>query len=337
MNARNAPVFDHVAAMTDARGIFEHADHTRPRLEHGYCTDDNARLLVVASREPDEDPVDRLSRVALGFVTAAQTPDGRCRNRMDASGTWTDEATIDDCWGRSLWGLGTTALHHPDPAVRATALGAFDQGARQRSRWTRAMVFASLGAADVLAVVPGHRDACAILRDAATAIGRPQGGTWRWPEPRLTYANAALPDVLLAAGTVLDDPSLIDDGLVLLDWLLSRQTSNGHLSVSGASGSDAHASGPEFDQQPIEVAAMADACARALSCTGDTRWAHGIDVATRWFDGENDTGAVMWDPDTGGGYDGLERRGVNRNQGAESTLALISTRQRARELDTAAA
>jgi len=337
MSPRTAPAFDHVVTMTDTRGMFEHAEHARPRIEHGYCTDDNARLLVVTSREPDHGPVDRLSRTALAFLLAAQVTDGRCRNRMDASGTWTDEASTEDCWGRSLWGLGAAAASHPDPTVRADALTAFDDGARQRSPWTRSMVFAALGAAEVLTVVPQHCNARSILHDAAVAVGRPGTAGWIWPQPRLTYANAALPEVLLAAGSALDAPGLVDDGLAMLDWLLTRQSLRGHLSVGGVLGSDRHTSGPEFDQQPIEAAAMADACARAFGLTGDTRWAHGVGLAADWFDGGNDVGAVMWDPTTGGGFDGLEPHGVNRNQGAESTLALISTRQRARELHTAAA
>jgi hypothetical protein len=40
----------------------------------------------------------------------------------------------------------------------------------------------------------------------------------------------------------------------------------------------------------------------------------------------------MWDPDSGGGYDGLHADGANLNQGAESTLALISTLQHGRRL-----
>jgi hypothetical protein len=43
----------------------------------------------------------------------------------------------------------------------------------------------------------------------------------------------------------------------------------------------------------------------------------------------------MWDPDTGGGFDGLHADGVNRDQGAGSTLAVISTFQQARRLSTA--
>ena len=56
-------------------------------------------------------------------------------------------------------------------------------------------------------------------------------------------------------------------------------------------------------------------------------------MAGAWFDGDNDAGVLMWDPATGGGYDGLQADGANLNQGTESTLALISTRQQVGLLD----
>ena len=79
---------------------------------------------------------------------------------------------------------------------------------------------------------------------------------------------------------------------------------------------------------------MADACARAWTLTGEPRWANGIRMAAAWFDGSNDTASQMWDRGTSGGYDGLEADGFNRNQGAESTIALISTHQQAQLLAT---
>ena len=86
---------------------------------------------------------------------------------------------------------------------------------------------------------------------------------WPWPEPRLTYANATLPEAMIAAGSALDRPVLLQHGLDLLDWLLARETQQGHLSVTPVGGSGPDDEGPGFDQQPIEVAALADACARA--------------------------------------------------------------------------
>lgn len=56
----------------------------------------------------------------------------------------------------------------------------------------------------------------------------------------------------------------------------------------------------------------------------------GVTAAADWFLGDNDGGIVMWDPDTGGAFDGLEIDGANLNQGTESTLALLSTLQHAR-------
>ncbi len=94
--------------------------------------------------------------------------------------------------------------------------------------------------------------------------------------------------------------------------------------VGGAGPED---EGPRFDQQPIEVAALADACARAATVDAHPRWSEGLDLASAWFGGANDAGTAMWDPLTGGGFDGLEPDGPNRNQGTESTLALLSTRQ----------
>ena len=147
--------------------------------------------------------------------------------------------------------------------------------------------------------------------------------------------GVVVPSTLLAAGHLLARPDVVEDGLSLLRWLLDRETVDGHLSptpVDGAGRDDR----PAFDQQPIEVAAMADACARAEVVTGDADWRRGIDLAIRWFAGDNDARAVMWNPHTGGGYDGLQTSGPNLNHGAESTIALISTLQHARLLESAA-
>jgi hypothetical protein len=82
------------------------------------------------------------------------------------------------------------------------------------------------------------------------------------------------------------------------------------------------------------VSTLADACARAAAVDTNPIWPDGVRAAAAWFMGDNDAQAPMWDPDTGGGYDGLHADGVNRNQGAESTLAVISTLQQAHRLST---
>lgn len=323
---------DHLDRLSDARGLFEHADGLVPRLEHGYCTDDNARMLAVTSREPDTGHAQRLSRLALRFLRDAQSSDGHIRNRMDASGRWLDVAGTEDCWGRSLWGFGVAAAHHANPGVRRWAARGFDTGAHQRSQYPRAMAFASLGAAEVLTVDPRNSHAIGVLTTTLDLVGPLGKGDWAWPEARLRYANATLAEAVIAAGAALRRPEDIERGLVMLEWLLTLETSGTHLSVVGMDGRDPGQTGPQFDQQPIEVAAMADACWRASVVTGDARWSTGLAMAAAWFTGDNDAGVAVYDTESGGGHDGLRADGVNLNQGAESTLAALSTMQRARLL-----
>ncbi|MEZ5246553.1 MAG: hypothetical protein R2707_15755 [Acidimicrobiales bacterium] len=328
------PSFDHLVTLSDGIGLFEHADHAVPRPEHGYCVDDVARLLVVVARQPDpDDAVVALGRMALEFLANAQGVDGRIRNRRAVTGRWSGHHTVEDCWGRSVWAFGAAACHAPDDWMRQSARAYFDHGVQPRSPWSRSMAFAALGAAEVLADDPSHTDARLLLVDAVATIGRPSADPdWRWPEPRLTYANAVLAEALLAAGHLLERADVVADGITMLGWLLRRETVDGHLSPIPVGGAGPTDSAPRFDQQPIEVAAMADACHRAFVVTGETEWLAGLDMAVRWFSGDNDAATPMWDPATGGGYDGLEASGPNLNQGAESTLALVSTLQHATHL-----
>lgn len=155
---------------------------------------------------------------------------------------------------------------------------------------------------------------------------------WRWPEPRLQYANAVLAEALLVAGALPGKGRTQADGLSMLRWLLEIETSGDHLSVTPVDGWKIGEPRPGFDQQPLEVAALADACARAYDATGDRRWKDAVMLCEAWFRGVNDVATALLDPDSNGCSDGLEPTGSNENQGAEATLALISTQQQARRL-----
>jgi hypothetical protein len=330
------PSWQHVARLSDDTGLLEHARNGIVRREHGYCVDDVSRGLLVASREPRPSAqVVGLAERYLGFLTHAQAPDGGFRNRMSFDRRWLDEPSLGDWWGRALWGLGTAAARSPVPWIRREAREAFQQGARQRSPWPRAMAFAGLGAAELLRAEPRATDAAELLAAAAAAIGRPVGEPdWYWPEPELSYANAALAEVAIAAGDLLGDEPLLGTGLRMLAWLCRLQEHQGHLSTVPVGGWRPGVPRHRFDQQPIEAAATADACATAAAVTGDDRWDEPLFQAIAWFLGDNDSQTVMHDPLTGGCYDGLKVDGPNLNQGAESTLALVATLQHARTLTT---
>ena len=329
-----APDFTHLARLTDDTGLLEHARHATARREHGYCTDDVARGLVVTSREPDPSAtVTRLAECYLTFLVHAQDAAGRFHNRLTYDRRWNDQPGLGDWWGRALWGLGTAASRSPKPWIRQEAMLAFTRGATQRSPHTRAMVFAGLGAAEVLRADPTNAAADALLTAAAAAVGSPgEDPDWTWPQQQLTYANASLAEVVIAAGDLTADRPLLGTGVRMLTWLRDIQLLDGGLSVISAAGWRHHTPRARYDQQPIEVAALADAYTTAATATGDPRWYDGVRLAAAWFMGDNDASVPMWDPATRGGYDGLNSHGANLNQGAESTLALISTMQHARRL-----
>ncbi len=330
------PKFDHLLHLTDSRGTFEHACLAEPRPEHGYCTDDVARVLVVATREPDtEGKVNGLAGVALRFLNEAQAYSGACRNRMDNKGHWTDEPSTKDHWGRCIWGLGTAAAHSDVSMVRRLAVIQFERAAQVRSVHPRTMAFAALGAAELLSVDADHVPARKLLTDYAGSIAAPSGdAAWPWPEPRLAYANAVLAEAMIAAGVALEDISLRQRGLDLLGWLVEYETADGHLSptpvaaeVQKTPGQGSINSRSRCPRSPTH--------ARVLLPSMPLRSGPRACAPARPGSmGDNDAGLLMWDPETGGGFDGLHADEVNRNQGAESTLALISTLQQARRFST---
>jgi hypothetical protein len=331
--AAAAPAYAHLAALTDRVGLFEHALMDAPRPEHGYCVDDAARGLLVTVREPDQSPLlAALTETYLRFLTAALDASGSCRNRRDAGGRWTDAPSLGDWWGRAVWALGTAATRAALPQTRGRAMRAFACASRQRSPHLRATAFAAIGASEVLLARPGDAGARAVVRDALDRIRSVSSALWIWPEDRLRYSNGSLAEALIVGGSALGDDEATRAGIALLEFLLETETRGDHLSVTGTGGRGPGETEAQFDQQPIEVAALADAAARAFAVTGDARWSGAIGLAWAWFEGRNDSGAVMFDAATGAGFDGLERAGRNENRGAESTLAALSTYQQARRL-----
>jgi hypothetical protein len=316
--------------LTDKVGIIEHARCDRPHRGFGYCTDDAGRLLAVASVVSSDPDAYRLATVALRFLGLAHDGGGSFRLRMGPSGAWTADAPSDDGAGRAIYGLGTAIGLAPWPDVRAGALELFEAAAGFRSTFPRALAYAVLGGVGVLDAVPDHETAHRLVVDAACRLPGPgPDPRWPWPEPRLSYANALIPEARLASAITLGDRQGSDEALSQLDWLIAEELRDGRFSFTPVCGRGPGEAKPAFDQQPIEAWAMADACARAYSCTGESHWADGVQKAASWFVGDNDSAMIMFDAETGGGFDGLEAGGVNRNQGAESTLAFVATMARA--------
>jgi len=326
--------FRHLLRLSDSRGILEHASGTVPRFAHGYCTDDNARLLVTALDNKGISPgSDALVGSSLRFVLEARVPGRGFRNRMSFGRTWTDDPSTDDCWGRALQALAAAAVDTRHRSGNRAAGEAFLDAARLRSEHPRASARAALAAARFLRVHPGEAVATELLADAAEQIAslRPNAVLpveWRWIEDRLSYDNAVLPHALVAAGSILGDPDHLAAGLDALEWLVRDQVEEGHLSLVPHVGRGPADPRPAFDQQPIEAAALAAAADEASRIDRNPIWRWARDAAETWFLGANDGARSLLDRDSGGGYDALTPDGVNTNEGAESTIALVSTLQR---------
>ena len=327
--------YDHLLSLTDGLGVFEHCSGRTPRIEHGYCVDDVARAWIVAERgiEHDSD-LEFVADTCARFLTDATTPQGTVRNRCDAQGQWHGPADTSDHWGRALWSWGSVLAETTDPVRREAAENGWQRAALQRSPHLRAMAFAALGAGEILRLRPGDSLATSLLVDAAAMIPPAQSATWLWPEPRLTYANPVIPHVLILAGFHTNDEQTTQRGVELLTWLTAVQRRGEHLSVIPNTGWAPPELLPDFDQQPIEVAALVEAALVAHQVTGDPIWQDVLTTGVTWFLGDNDTGVAMADPTDGAGFDGLTWTGHNPNAGAESTLAYLSVMQRARQVLT---
>ena len=328
-----APDFRAVERMSDTTGMFQHSILAVPDRRHGYCIDDNARALILMHRI---DPVDATERdkwtsIYAAFVQFAWNADRRrFRNFMTFDRNWCEEEGSEDSNGRTLWALGVTASEARDSKYRDWARMLFDETAAMSFDFgsPRALAFAMLGAAAMLEAHPGHKLSCEMLdRFGGTLMAllaesrRPE---WEWFEIVLAYDNARLPEALIRAGVAMERRDLTACGLKTLDWINARQTApdGGFRAVGTDSFGRAYADPLPFDQQPLEAQATIDACLAACEATGAQRWADAAVRAYRWYLGQNDLGLPLASVRDGGCFDGLTPAGLNRNQGAESILAL---------------
>lgn len=322
-----------VERMSDATGMLQHGIYSVPDRRHGYCIDDNARALMLMSAIDGLDPAvrDRWMTVYASFVQYAWNPEKRrFRNFMNYDRTWCEDVGSEDSNGRTLWALGVTARDARERKHRDWATALFGDTASLAFALgsPRAQAFAMLGAAAMLEASPGNQLARAILErfpDEHLALldgnSRPD---WRWFEIVLAYDNARLPEALIRAGMALGRDDLVACGIETLDWIVAMQTApDGHFRAIGTeSFGRAYADPLPFDQQPLEAQATIDACSAAFAATGDAKWITEAQRAWRWYLGGNDLDLPLATAPDGGCFDGLMPTGLNRNQGAESILAL---------------
>ena len=325
------PRLEHLSLLTDDTGLLQHARYTVPDRSHGYCTDDNARGLVVAtkyydlSREPE---AERLLSIYLSFVAYAQRSDGLFHNFMSYDRRFEDEMGSEDCYGRALWGLAYTMYRGPEAYFRL-ACETFERAlAHLRTLNLRGRSYASLGLYYYLQSFPEADDVVEKLDRLARATAEQYSEVsredWPWFEDVVSYDNAVIPQSLFVGYEVTGKEEYRRIARESLDFILEMCDQGDHLSPVGNEGWNSRdGERALYDQQPIDACGLVEACKVAFRLTGERRYLRYMRKAFDWFLGVNDKGEALYNFKTGGCADGLMETGVNQNQGAESTLCYM--------------
>jgi hypothetical protein len=322
--------------MTDSTGIFQHASLTAPNLAEGYCTDDNARALVLAVLLGQlEEAPKRIRALATTYAAfldfAFDSRTTRFHNFLGADRRWLDQQGSEDCHGRAIWALGTAVGRSPHWSSQMMAERLFTQALPAVTGFTspRAWAFSLIGIHEYLRRTKGDRVALEVRENLTGRLmnifDRVADPGWTWFEESLTYDNAKLAHALIVSGHATGQKSVSERGIQALRWLVGVQTSeHGQLRPIGSNGFyKRNGRRADFDQQPIEAQATVSACLEAYRATADPWWYEQAQRAFDWFLGWNDLGLELYARHTGGCRDGLHPDRGNENQGAESTLAFL--------------
>jgi len=321
----------HVQRLTDDTGIVQHAKYGIPNLKEGYCVDDNARALfmvILAWQQNKSKAALELLPVYLSYIQYMQCDDGNFRNFLSFRREYLDEVGTEDSFGRTIWALGYLISNAPNNSYREFATELFKKSIPHFStlKHLRGLANTMIGLSSYLKAHPYDEG----IIDELNKLARPlkdayhanKGENWHWFEEKLTYDNAILPLALLSHYETTHDQESLTIGLESLDYLTAKTLDKGYLNPVGNDGwlyRDKDMA--VYDQQAIETMAMVLMYFKAYEITHDLSYIRQMYLSYQWFLGENSLRLPLYDYETKGCGDGLQTYGVNRNQGAESTLA----------------
>jgi len=323
----------HVIRLTDDTGIVQHAKYGIPNLKEGYCLDDNARALIMAlmayQRNKSKEAFELLP-VYLSYIHYMQTDDGNFRNFLSFNRQYLDEVGSEDSFGRTIWALGHLISCAASNSYREFALEILRKSFPhfETLKHLRGMANTIIGISLYLQVFPTDEGMVKKLVDLTQplidAYERNQDEEWQWFEEKMTYDNAILPLALLHSAEITGNEKAKKIAMSTMAFLDKLTLSNGYLSPVGNDGWYYKGSQfPVFDQQAIETMAMVLMHFQAYQIFREPEYIEKMFLCYKWFLGENTLRAPLYDHETKGCCDGLLPTGINRNQGAESTLAYL--------------
>ncbi|MDN3585693.1 glycosyltransferase family 4 protein [Pedobacter aquatilis] len=321
----------HVALLTDDTGIIQHAKFGIPNLKEGYCIDDNARALILSILAYEQDKNQKalkLMPVYLSFIQYMQREDGNFRNFLSFNRNYLDEVGSEDSFGRTVWSLGYLICAAPNNSYREFGRELFSNAVKHFKdlKHIRSIANTIIGIGYYLKAHDGDEllineinRLSKTLKDAYIAN---KDGNWHWFEDILTYDNAILPLALLNHYDVTGDLESFEIAMESIEFLNSFSFENGYLNPVGNAGwMKKNGKNPVYDQQALETMAMVLLYYKAFEVTKDDKYLSLMHISYEWFLGRNSLHIPLYDFETHGCADGLQFNSVNRNQGAESTLA----------------
>ena len=331
---------EHLYRMTTKEGIIQFSKLNRPDIASGYTIDDNARAMVAAGMHYQVKGKARdlnLIRKYIKFISMCQQPGGDFLNYVDKNLQFTDqnqEVNLDDSNGRAIWALGyITTLHEILPADLIEETISIINRALPHihsMHSTRSMAFSIKGLYHYYSAqkVAEVKPVIQTLAERIKAMYKHEAGTtWNWFESYLTYGNSIMPEAMLYAWRITGDKKYKKVAYESFDFLLSKIFNERGIEVISNRGwlqkGDKQA---KYGEQPIDVAYTIMALAEFYEDSGNESYHDKMVTAFNWFLGHNRLNQIVYNPCTGGCYDGLEEDHVNLNQGAESVASYLMAR-----------
>lgn len=322
---------EHIKRLTDDTGIVQHAKYGIPNLKEGYCLDDNSRALlmsVMAYKQNKDQEALKLMPVYLSYIHYMQRSSGNFRNFLSFNRSFLDEHGSEDSFGRTIWALGYLLRYPPNNAFRELGKEIFFRSAPfiDQISSIRGAANTIIGISFYLKYIKEDEEMrnkmnrlVDILVQAYNSSSKPN---WQWFENIMTYDNAILPLALLSAYEIDNNKDILNIALKTSEFLESKVWIDGHLCPVGNKGwLPEDGKKAEYDQQSIDVMAMILLYYRLFKVQKSSKYIERMFSSYLWFLGENTLRLPLFDHETKGSCDGLEEHGLNRNQGAESTLA----------------
>lgn len=307
-------------------------------------------------------------RMLMHFILAMQAENGYFYNFIDADyrivkTSWNSQP-VGNWWSwRALWAMGEALSFYKNRDDKWTAkldssIGSllepmseyqdkYDQFAEQEGikypLWLPVESAGDQAAVALLGLVPVQKDAASVeIKDIITLFADgllhtqhgdsaqlPFGAFMSWRNQWHAYGNTQS-DALLNAGELLNRTEYINAALLEIDHFYPFLLQIDHLKSFSIEKNDSlkMTDKQKFEQIAYGIRPMVRACLRANEITGNSVYAERAADIACWLLGKNPAGEMIYDPETGRCYDGINSPDkINMNSGAESTIEALLTIQ----------